>query len=107
MLKRLEIDYIDLLLLHFYFLDYLNAYKDIEKALSNGKVKNIRISHFQNNKLEDLLSKITIKPVLNQIETHQLRERCFKNNIKIEAWAPVGHVILELDKQNILNDLSK
>ena len=113
MLKRLDTDYLDLLLIHFPFCDYIGAYKDMEKALSTGKVKNIGISNFEDNKLEDLLSKVTVKPVLNQIETHpffiqkDLRERCLKNDIKIEAWAPIGHSMFEFGKENILNDLSK
>ena len=47
MLKRLDTDYIDLLLLHFPFDDYIGAYKDMEKALESGKVKNIGISNFE------------------------------------------------------------
>ncbi len=113
MLKRLDTDYIDLLLLHFPFDDYIGAYKDMEKALESGKVKNIGISNFEDNKLEDFLGKIKVIPVLNQIETHpyfmnkDLRERCLKNNIKIEAWAPIGHGMIEFDKENVLNDLGK
>ena len=113
MLKRLDTDYIDLLLLHFPFNDYLGAYKDMEKAFENGKVKSIGISNFEDNKFEDFLGKIKVKPVLNQIETHpyfmnkDLRERCLKNNIKIEAWAPIGHGMIEFDKENVLNDLGK
>ena len=113
MLKRLDTDYLDLLLLHFPLNDYLGAYKDMEKALENGKVKNIGISNFEDNKLEDLLGKIKVKPVLNQIETHpyfinkDLRERCLKNDIKIEAWAPIGHNMLDLDKENVLVELGK
>jgi diketogulonate reductase-like aldo/keto reductase len=113
MLKRLDTDYIDLLLLHFPFNDYLGAYKDMEKAFENGKVKSIGISNFEDNKFEDFLGKIKVKPVLNQIETHpyfinkDLRERCFKNDIKIEAWAPIGHGMIEFDKENIFTDLGK
>ena len=113
MLKRLDTDYIDLLLLHFPFNDYVGAYKDMEKAFENGKVKSIGISNFEDNRFEDLLSKIKVKPVLNQIETHpyflnkDLRERCFKNDIKIEAWAPIGHGMIEFDKENVFSDLGK
>ena len=113
MLKRLDTDYLDLLLLHFPLNDYLGAYKDMEKALENGKVKNIGISNFEDNKLEDFLGKIKVIPVLNQIETHpyfinkDLRERCLKNDIKIEAWAPIGHGMIEFDKENIFTDLGK
>ena len=70
MLKRLGLDYIDLVLLHFPFKDYIGAYKDLEKAYEQGKVKSIGISNFENQKLEELCDIAKIKPVLNQIELH-------------------------------------
>ena len=97
MLKRLDLVYIDLILLHFPFNDYMGAYKDLEKAYEQGKVKSIGISNFENQKLEELCDAAKIKPVLNQIELHpyfqqnELRQRMDKYNTKTEAWAPLGH----------------
>ena len=52
MLKRLDLDYLDLVLLHFPYNDDMNACKDLEKAYEQGKVKNIGISNFEDAQLE-------------------------------------------------------
>jgi len=82
MLKRLDLEYIDLVLLHFPFNDYLGAYKELEEEYEKGHIKNIGISNFEDSKFEDLYNKAKIKPVLNQIELHpyfQQREIRKKN----------------------------
>ena len=60
MLKRLDLDYIDLLLLHFPFNDYVAAYKDLEKAYEQGKVKSIGVSNFEDDKFEKFCEEIKI-----------------------------------------------
>lgn len=69
MLTRLNITYIDLLLLHQQFGDYVNAWKDMEEAKSLGLVKSIGISNFNEN-LDDFLSHASIKPSVIQVECH-------------------------------------
>lgn len=54
MLARLDMPYIDLLLLHQQFGDYLGAWKDMEKAVAQGKVKSIGLSNFESNRLEEV-----------------------------------------------------
>ena len=113
MLKRLDLVYIDLILLHFPFNDYMGAYKDLEKAYEQGKVKSIGISNFENQKLEELCDAAKIKPVLNQIELHpyfqqnELRQRMDKYNIKTEAWAPLGHAMTKIFDEEIIKKLSE
>jgi len=113
MIKRLNLDYIDLILLHFPYEDYIGAYKDMEKAYEQGKVKNIGISNFENEKYEELCKKAKIKPVLNQVELHpyyqqnELRKRMDKYNTKIEAWAPLGHALTNLFKEELIVKLSQ
>ena len=113
MLKRLDLDYIDLILLHFPFKDYIGAYKDLEKAYEEGKVKSIGISNFENQKLEELCDMAKIKPVLNQVELHpyfqqnDLKNRMDKYNTKIEAWAPLGHAMTNIFNEEIIKKLSK
>ena len=113
MLKRLDLEYIDLLLLHFPFRDYIGAYKDLEKAYEEGKVKSIGISNFENQKLEELCDQAKIKPVLNQVELHpyyqqnDLRKRMEKYNTKIEAWAPLGHSMTNIFKEEVIVKLSE
>ena len=112
MLKRLDLVYIDLILLHFPFNDYMGAYKDLEKAYEQGKVKSIGISNFENQKLEELCDAAKIKPVLNQIELHpyfqqnELRQRMDKYNTKTEAWAPLGHAMTKIFDEEIIKKLS-
>lgn len=113
MLKRMDLKYIDLLLLHFPFNDYMGAYKALEKALAKGKVKNIGISNFENQKLEELCNAAKVQPVLNQVELHpyfqqnDLRKRMEKYGTKIEAWAPLGHKMTTIDKEEVILNLAK
>lgn len=69
MLKRLDTDYIDLLLLHQQFGDFVGAWKDMERAVKAGKVKSIGISNFHEN-LDALMNAATIKPSVIQVECH-------------------------------------
>ena len=105
MLSRLDTGYIDLLLLHQQFGDYIGAWKDMEKAVAAGKVKSIGISNFESERLEELLDAATIKPSVLQVECHpyyqqtQLKERIAKYGTVIESWYPIGH-----GDKNLLNE---
>ena len=96
MLKRLDLEYIDLVLLHYPFNDYLGAYKELEEAHTKGLIKNIGISNFEDEKFDELYNAAKIKPVLNQIELHpyyqqkEIRKKMEKVECKTEAWSPLG-----------------
>jgi len=113
MLKRLDLEYLDLILLHFPFKDYIGAYKDLEIAYEQGKVKSIGISNFENQKLEELCDQAKVKPVLNQVELHpyfqqkDLRKRMEKYNTKVEAWAPLGHAMTNIFKEDAILKLAE
>ncbi len=95
-LKRLDLDYIDLLLLHQPAGDYITGYKMMEKAVKEGKVKSIGISNFYGERLENLLNNISIKPALTQVETHpyypqnEMKARLSEYGTLIQAWFPLG-----------------
>ena len=95
-LKRLDLDYIDLLLLHQPAGDYITGYKMMEKALKEGKVKSIGISNFYGERLNNLLNNAEIKPAVTQVETHpyypqnKMKERLSEYGTKIQAWYPLG-----------------
>lgn len=97
MLERLDTDYIDLLLLHQQFGDYLGAWKDMEKAVRQGKVRSIGLSNFESERLEEVLSFASIKPSVLQVECHpyyqqrDLKKRLEKYGTVIESWYPLGH----------------
>ncbi|MBK7105460.1 MAG: aldo/keto reductase [Ignavibacteriae bacterium] len=98
-LKRFQTDYIDLLYIHQPIGDYINAWKDMEKAVSSGKVRSLGISNFDasNERFHAIVDSMKIKPVVLQIECHpyaqrnDIREWVKPYNIIIECWYPLGH----------------
>lgn len=113
MLSRLDTDYIDLLLLHQQFGDYIGAWKDMEKAVATGKVKSIGISNFESERLEELLDTAIIKPSVLQVECHpyyqqtQLKERIAKYGTVIESWYPIGHGDKDLLNEPVFTELAE
>ena len=111
MLKRLDLDYIDLVLLHYPYNDYLGAYKELEEQYKKGFIKNIGISNFEDKKFEDLYNKVEIKPVLNQIELHpyfqqrDIRKKMEELNCKTEGWAPLGQASTNLFNEKIIGKI--
>ncbi len=113
-LKRLDTDYIDLMILHQPAGNYIAGYKQLEKAYKQGKLKAIGISNFNENEIQEVLDKCEIKPTLIQVEAHpyyaqkDLRKILVKNNIVLQSWYPLGgrgnHSILD---EPIIVELSK
>lgn len=97
MLARLDIGYIDLLLLHQQVGDYMGAWKDMEKAVAQGKVRAIGLSNFESDRLEEVIAAAEIKPAVLQVELHPyfqqnaLKERVASCGTVMEAWYPLGH----------------
>ena len=113
MLKRLDTDYIDLLLLHQQFGDYLGAWKDMEKAVKDGRVKSIGLSNFESHRLEEVLEHATIYPSVLQVECHpyyqqkELKKRIAKYGTVIESWYPIGHGDKGLIQEPLFTRLAK
>ncbi|MDM8322265.1 aldo/keto reductase [Bifidobacterium pullorum] len=97
MLDRLGTGYIDLLLLHQQFGDYMGAWKDMERAVKDGRVGSIGLSNFESDRLEQVLGAAEIKPSVLQVECHpyypqrELRKRIAPYGTVIECWYPLGH----------------
>ena len=113
MLKRLDTPYLDLLLIHWPFGDYVNAWKEMEKKVKEGKIKSIGLSNFYPDKLKEILNICEIKPVVDQVECHpyfpnnELRNELKKINAYIEAWSPIGRGDKKLLSENVLVEASK
>ena len=113
MLERLQTDYIDLLLLHQQFGDYLGAWKDMEKAVAEGKVKSIGLSNFESERLEEVLAAATINPSVLQVECHpyyqqnDLKKRIAPYNTVIESWYPLGHGDAALIEEPVFTKLAE
>jgi len=95
-LSKLQVEYIDLMLLHQPFSDYYGAYHALEDMYIEGKIRAIGVSNFYPDRLVDMCSFVKIPPMVNQIETHVLNQRIEdhewmeKYDVAHEAWAPFG-----------------
>lgn len=93
-LKKLQTDYLDLILLHQPVGDYYGAYRDLEKLYEEGKVRAIGVSNFYPDRLVDLCLSTKIKPMVNQIEVNVFNQQieakkwADKYGVVLEAWAP-------------------
>lgn len=93
-LKKLQTDYLDLILLHQPVGDYYAAYRDLEKLYEEGKVRAIGVSNFYPDRLVDLCMFAKIKPMVNQIEVNVFNQQVEANKwadkygVVLEAWAP-------------------
>ena len=95
-LKRLELDYLDLYLIHWPGkAAFRESWQALEELYSAGKIKAIGVSNFEIHHLEELLSFAKVVPVVNQVELHPklaqqaLRDFCEKHDIKVQAWSPL------------------
>lgn len=96
-LKKLKVDYVDLVLLHQPFSDYYGAYRALEDLYEEGKIKAIGVSNFYPEILTDIcLFDRKVIPAVNQVETNPInaqfkaQENMEKYGVHIEAWAPFG-----------------
>lgn len=93
-LKKMQLDYIDLALLHQPFKDYHGAYRTLMDLYKEGKIKAIGVSNFYPDRLVDLALDVDVKPAVNQVEVnpfHQQDKALEYNNkygVQLEAWAP-------------------
>lgn len=96
-LRLLGVDYIDLYLLHQPYGDYLGAWRALEEAVKEGKIKSIGISNITVNLWNKFKDGMNIMPVVNQVEFNpftqqkELRKVMDENHIRLEAWYPLGH----------------
>ncbi len=95
-MEKLQVDYLDLMLLHQPFSDYYGAYRALEDLYEEGKIRSIGVSNFYPDRLVDIASFTRIPPMVNQVETHVLNQQMEakqwmdKYGVQIEAWAPFG-----------------
>lgn len=98
-LKKLQTDYVDLLLLHFPVSpDKRRAgWQKLEELHNAGQARSIGVSNYTITHLEELLEHCTVKPAVNQVELHvflqqpELLSFCRKHDIAIEAYSPLAH----------------
>ena len=93
-LKKLQLDYLDLYLIHQPFGDVYGEWRAMEELYKVGKIRAIGVSNFQPDRLMDLMVNNEIVPAINQVETHPFHQQkdaqhfMIDNNVQIESWGP-------------------
>ncbi|MDE5744986.1 MAG: aldo/keto reductase [Paramuribaculum sp.] len=95
-LRKLGTGYIDLMLLHQPFCDRYGAYRALEEAYNEGKIRAIGVSNFYPDHFIDLASNVRIPPMVNQVETHVFDQQIEAHKImkefgcQIMSWGPLA-----------------
>lgn len=96
-LQKLDLDYMDLYLIHQPYGDVLGAWQALEEAKQAGKVKSIGVSNMSPKIYSELVPQFSTLPAVNQVECNptfqqkELRKLMDKDGVKLEAWYPLGH----------------
>lgn len=112
-MDRLQLDYLDLFLIHQPFGDVYGEWRAMEELYKQGKIKAIGVSNFQPDRLIDLIIHNEIVPAVNQIETHpfhqQIETQKFlqEQNVQIESWGPFAEGKNDLFHNELLASIGK
>ncbi len=112
-LKKLQLDYLDLYLIHQPFGDVYGEWRAMQELYKEGRVRAIGVSNFHPDRLIDLIIHNEIVPAINQIETHpfhqQIETQKFlqENNVQIESWGPFAEGKNNLFHNELLASIGK
>ena len=112
-LERLGVDYVDLLYIHQPAGNWLAGYRQLEKALRDGKALSIGISNFEGKYIQELETKWETAPQFIQVEAHpyftqkDLRVTLDKYDIRLMSWYPLGHGDKSLINEPVFAELGK
>lgn len=115
-LERLGLDYVDLLLFHQPYGDYVDGWRAMEEAVRAGKVRSIGLSNFPAHKIEQIMKVAQIKPAALQVELnpywnqHALKAELAKiglGDIVYEGWYPFGHGDAKLLAESVLAKIAE
>lgn len=107
-LRRLQLEYIDLYLIHQPFGDVYGEWRAMEELYRQGKIRAIGVSNFLPDRIMDLMIHNNILPAVNQIEVNPFQQQVetqkflLENNIQVEAWAPFAEGRNNLFQNEIL-----
>lgn len=112
-LNRLQLDYIDLYLIHQPIGDVHGAWRAMEELYQAGKIRAIGVSNFHPDRLADLIAFNTVKPAVNQVEVNPFNQQLHAvpwmkaHDIQPEAWAPFAEGRNNLFSQPVLTAIGK
>lgn len=112
-LKRMGMEYLDLVLLHQSLSDYYGAWRALEQLYKEGKVRAIGVSNFYPERLADLCMNAEIKPMVNQIECHPFYQKekdleCAQHfGVQVEAWGPLAEAGRGIFNNEVLRQIAQ
>jgi diketogulonate reductase-like aldo/keto reductase len=112
-LERLQLDYLDLYLIHQPFGDVHGSWRAMEELYREGKIKAIGVSNFHPDRLIDLIIHNEVIPAVNQVETHpfnqQIESAQFmkENNVQIQSWGPFAEGKNEIFQNDVLVSIAE
>ena len=112
-LNKLQLDYMDLYLIHQPFGDVYGSWRAMEELYRDGKIKAIGISNFQPDRVMDLIVHNKVVPAVNQIETHpfcqqvEAQQFLIENKVQIESWGPFAEGKNNLFSNEVLLAIGK
>ncbi|MDT0147700.1 aldo/keto reductase [Priestia aryabhattai] len=112
-LERLQVDYIDLYLIHQPFGDIYGSWRAMEELYREGKIRAIGVSNFYPDRLVDLISHNEVIPAVNQIETHPFCQQIEshnlmkEDNIQIMSWGPFAEGRNNMFQNEVLISIAK
>lgn len=112
-LRRLQGEYIDLVLIHQPFNDYYGTYRAMEEAYKEGWIRAIGVSNFYPDRLVDLCNFVEVKPAVNQVETHVFQQQVTaheymeKYGVQHESWGPFAEGRNDFFSNTVLTQIGK
>jgi 2,5-diketo-D-gluconate reductase A len=112
-LERLQLDYLDLYLIHQPFGDVHGSWRAMEELYREGKIKAIGVSNFHPDRLIDLIIHNEVTPAVNQVETHpfnqQIESAQFmkENNVQIQSWGPFAEGKNDIFQNDVLVSIAE
>jgi diketogulonate reductase-like aldo/keto reductase len=110
-LKKLQLEYLDLYLIHQPYGDVYGEWLAMEELYQEGKVRAIGVSNFQPDRLIDLIIHNEIVPAVNQVETHPFHQQTeahqfmLDNRVQIESWGPFAEGKNDMFKNDLLKGI--
>ena len=112
-LNRLQLDYLDIYLIHQPYGDIYGSWRAMEELYLAGRIKAIGVSNFYPDRLIDLILHNNVVPAINQIETHPFNQQIEtlkflkENNVQIESWGPFAEGKNNIFQNEILLSIAK
>ncbi|CAM3067469.1 aldo/keto reductase [Paenibacillus sediminis] len=112
-LNRLQLDYLDLYLIHQPYGDVYGSWRAMEELYREGKIKAIGVSNFQMDRLLDLMMNNKVVPAVNQVENHPFFQQTEsvkfmkENHVQIESWGPLAEGKLNIFQNEVLVSIAQ